>query len=353
MHHLVVNTASPRNFYKRSKHLVRTPIRRKFTLTPVAQSLFDVGNAYKQSLPTMDFFTTTGRGYYSIIAGHSMRRCYLDREAPSHDSSGWSQIWRNNNAFSTSFDSGYVFYNGNYSPAAGMMGGSSFMRAAAYRFNIPSEITQNISSGYNWKISSLKTTLKNHGIVLTSGNAAVSKTQPTRYPVFAQDAAYTILPSSSNWRLGDLYQLGVFNVQGLNNQPIWTLNNNSQDEIYISATRTDACDNRGATNAFPLWITWPSGSVTYNDGHIINAPNPQIVTHETSDNFKTAAAALISGGYFFITITHKVGDSGGDGYTSTDADYPAYYFTSSSGVTDWWLCTRVQIASIEIVFELE
>ena len=93
MNHFVCNTTTPssnRHLYKRSGHLVRTPIIKSYTLLPSGQALYDVGNEYKQVLPTRDFFTTSGSGYYSIIAGHSMRKCYLGRETPSHDSSGWA-----------------------------------------------------------------------------------------------------------------------------------------------------------------------------------------------------------------------------------------------------------------------
>lgn len=112
-----------------------------------------------------------------------MRQAYLGTYTPSHDSQGWQQIWRNNNAFTTANDSGYVFYNGGYSPAKAFAGGAAYMRVPAYRFNLPSGL-----SDYDWSVDSVKVTTKSHGIVIGSGSFGTVKTNPNQYPVMAKNA---------------------------------------------------------------------------------------------------------------------------------------------------------------------
>ena len=357
MNRLVCNKTSPtsnRHLYKRNGHLVRTPIIKTYTLSPSAQQLYDVGNEYKQVLPTRDFFTTTGTGNYAIMAGHSMRKCYLGRETPSHDSSGWAQIWRNNNLYSASTDTGYVFYNGNYSPAMGSMGGAAFIRIPAYKFNIPSDIS---SSDYGWTVQEIKLNFVTHGIVLTSGNAAVKKTNSGQYPVFVMDANTNLLPSNSDWRGNRYLNIGVFSLGTFDTSqtPPRTLYGQCQQTATFPNVRTDSCNNAGSSNGFPLWISWPGGQVTYVDGHIINAPsNPYAFQITANSSFCEAATSLISNGSFLIPIIPNVSDSGSGGSTVTTNDYPYYYSptSSSGGASNWWLCERHLLMSIEITFAL-
>lgn len=351
MHHLVFDKNAPHHLYKKSGHLVRTPISETFTLNPITQMRFDVGNDYKQVIPTRDFYTTTGSGNYAIIAGHSMRKCYLGREIPSHDSSGWAQIWRSNGTFSSIADPGYIFYNGNYSPAWGMMGGASFLSLPAYKFAIPSSIT----TANDWQVTSLKINMATHGVVITSGNAATKKTNSGQYPVFAMDANTTLLPSNSSWRVDGSMNIGIFSEAQLTAVAPMNLFNQCQQTATIPNVRTDACENQGEANGYPYWITWPSGTVTYNDGHVINAPShPYLFQVTANSTMCSAVASLISNGSFYIPLIVPVSDSGSGGSTVTNNDYPNYYISSASGgVTNWWLCERHQIKSIEITFTIE
>lgn len=115
-----------------------------------------------------------------------------------------------------------------------------------------------------------------HGIVITSGSTTVKKAIYGQYPVFAMDANITLLESNSGWRDNYRYlNVGVFGENTLIATNPRILYGQCQQEIAIPNVRTDACANLGATNGFPLWLSWPGGQVTYNDGHIINAPtNP-------------------------------------------------------------------------------
>lgn len=68
----------------------------------------------------------------------------------------------------------------------------------------------------------------------------------------------------------------------------------------------------------------------------------------------SAVAALISSGHFFIPMIPAVSDSGSSGSTVTTNDYPYYYFQSSSGgATNWWLCERHLIKSVDITFVID
>lgn len=337
--------------YRRSGSLVRSPIFKTLTLYPNAQLCHDIGDTYKQVLPTRDFLSQN-TGYYAIDAGHKMRKAYLYRQDPSHDSSGWLQIWRNNNIFGNN-DTGYVFYNGNYSPAWGYMSGAAFIRLAAYRFTVPADYI-----GFGWTIAGMTVTTINHGIVLTSGRAGEKKTQTNRRPVFTMDASSDILPSDSDWRDSTRtgIKMGVFSTafleaNGTASRPM-NLYSQCQHPLTLTNPRTDACDNLGSSCAYPLWITWPDNSVQYADGNIIHARNPYYEVHPVSPEFLSAANGLLSGGSFYVTMIPAVGDSGINERTVTANDYPYYYMTGTnlgpSFPKDWWLCERVQIANVVI-----
>ena len=133
-----------------------------------------------------------------------MRKAYLLRQLPS----GAVQIWRNMNGWTKSSDTGYVFYNCNYSTAAGIVGGAAFIRAAAYRFELPSKY---VPAGAEVSVDSFKITTKHHGVALFSGSCLTKQTISTRMPVFALDASTSLLPSDSPWRRNySVFKFGAF-----------------------------------------------------------------------------------------------------------------------------------------------
>ena len=351
---LVCNKTSPasnRHLYKRSGHLVRTPIKRTLTLQPTGQFLYEVGDEYKQVIPTSDFFTQSGSGYYANIAGHHMRQSYLGTYTPSHDSSGWSQIWRNNNIFTLQNDSGYVFYNGGYSPAKGFAGGAAYMRIPAYKFTLPSGL-----SDYNWTVDSVTLTVKTHGIVIGSGSFGTVKTNSNQYPVLAKNANTTLLPANNDWREARPMDIGVFSISTLDSTPARTMYGQCQDEIEIPNATTDAANNGGTSggNAYQLWNSWSGGQVVYNDGKIINAPtNPASANFTMSATFNQALASLIGDGTFCIAMIPDVGDSGGTGAPISGRDYPYYTGASFGQSNAWWLCERHLITQLQINLALE
>lgn len=329
--------------YNYNRMILRSPILKTITLSPSSYHYYSVGNEYVQNLPTRDFFTTGVTGNYSIVAGHKMRKAYLLRSLPS----GARQIWRDQNASAP--DAGYIYYQGNYSPAMGQIGGSAYIRVPAYGFTIPSSYS-------NWKVNSVVVTTKDHGTVLTSGKASERKTNPNRYPVFAWDASTQILAADSSWRSKQQsFKVGVFNYAGFTGADPVNLYNQCQQDITINLQNTDACANNGASNAFPYWVSWPSGNVRYTDGGIINAPsNPHIQNHTMGAGFTQALNNI--GSQFYITLIGGVGDSGQTSTSITGRDYPDFWFNDTNLPAtfprDWWICERYQITQVKITLML-
>lgn len=194
-----------------------------------------------------------------------MRKSYLLRSMPS----GAVQIWRQNNLFSSTYDSGFVWYGGNYSPAIANTVGAAFIRVPAYNFHLPSKYS-------GWTVDSATLTTLDHGTTMTVGACGQVKTKTSQYPIHPWTASTSVLPADNTWRnKARPFQIGVVDPQTLIRTD--AVNIPVTQSITINMQNTDSIANAGARNAFPLWIDWPGGTVKYTDGCIINAPsNPHI-----------------------------------------------------------------------------
>ena len=133
----------------------------------------------------------TNRGVYAIASGHDCRKAYLGYQYPSPS----DYRFRNNNAWGSLPDTGTMWYNGNWSPAFGAVGGAAFIRVAAYKFSIPDKYR-------NANISNISIETGDIGTVMVCGSpqSSITTRVSDRYPQQAWNIATNILPSNSNLR---------------------------------------------------------------------------------------------------------------------------------------------------------
>lgn len=134
MHHLVFNKNSPYHFYKKSGHLVRTPI--TITLQPDERAVYQVAGTYRQegSVWWADGgFIAQGTVANVREMGYNCLQALL-----SHGD--WRMDWQQ---VTGSHDPEMVWYQGAYATSAPNRGASlqsceAYCQMAAYHFTVPS-----------------------------------------------------------------------------------------------------------------------------------------------------------------------------------------------------------------------
>lgn len=134
MHHFVVNTATPKKqFYKRDRHLVRTPI--KLTLKPDQRAYYSVAGSFTSaSWPEAGFIEQLT--YNNVVAMGAA--CITTLRSPPNANYHWRSV-------TTSHDPETVWYQGGYATSAPNLNAAldsceAYTQLGAYHFTFPSTL---------------------------------------------------------------------------------------------------------------------------------------------------------------------------------------------------------------------
>ena len=318
MPHLVGNGS---HLYRRSSHLVRTPIVKTLSLSPDEMAYYAVAGSYNSAIPTAGFIPDGENWSYIAPVGKLMRRNYACLVGTTHPG---PQIWRQ---VTTSHLPEYIFYQGAWSTAAGNARPEAFMQIPAYHFTIPQKYS-------NFTVSSATLSLIHGGTILQK----MMTRNSGQY--FAANAPTRLLSSDSDWRRSWGIGLGLY--PSLSTDPCY-MHNDVIDTVALDSHLTTGTLNRGGTyNARKIW---ENTFVSYTDGYIPVTDTPWTQSIALSANFN---AALTTGMGGWIVPTHDVAVTSGD--TDTDLDYP--YFNPGSSNPGYWLCVSFWGFSLSVTLSI-
>lgn len=309
INHLVGNGS---HLYRRSSHLVRTPIVKTITLAPDEMAYYDVAGSYNSAMPTAGVIADSEHYSQIALVGKKMRKYYLNQTTrPSQ-----YQIWRQ---VTTSHEPEFIFYQGAYSTAAGNTRPEAFMKLCAYHFTIPAQYAPLAVASATLKITHGGTILQHYG-------ATVQTVVSSYMPQFAANASTSLLEANSEWRTGWVQQFGLY--QTLNNEPS-QMHEQALQDITLDTHLTQGTLNNGVTNGR---LIWDNTYVSYTDGYIpvTNSPWVQSVALEADMLY-----ALNGNRGGWIVGTPNVSTST-NASADTANDYPFYDPGSSNPA--WWLC---------------
>ena len=140
MNHFVINKSN-KHFYKKSSHLVRTPI--TITLQPDEMAFYSVAGVYTSSNWPNGGFLASGSMNSIKTAGESMRNAYLN---PSG-----KQIWRQ---VTSSHQPENMFYQGAWATSVGTGNerGEAYMQLGGYHFTLPQGLAALTCTGMRLKV---------------------------------------------------------------------------------------------------------------------------------------------------------------------------------------------------------
>ena len=136
MHHLVFDKNSPYHLYKKSGHLVRTPI--TITLQPDQRAVYQVAGSYTQQ---GNVWWADG-GFIAQDTVANVRQMGYDCLQALLNHTDWRMGWGD---VSTSHDPEMVWYQGAYATSApnrtaSLMSCEAYCQMAAYHFTVPSSL---------------------------------------------------------------------------------------------------------------------------------------------------------------------------------------------------------------------
>lgn len=320
MSHLVGNGT---HLYRRSSHLVRTPIVKTLSLAPDEMAYYDVAGSYNSNLPTAGFVADGENYTYVTAVGKLMRRNYACLAGTTHPG---PQIWRK---VTTSHQPEFIFYQGAWSTAAGNTRPEAFMKIPAYHFSIPTKYAQ-------FTVTAATLSMQHGGTILQK----MMTRNSGQY--FAANAPTSLLASNSDWRQSWDISLGLHS--SLSTDPCY-MHSSAIDTAALDVNLTQGTLNRGGTyNARKIW---DNTFVSYTDGYIPVTDTPWTQSISLSSSF---AAALTTGmgGWIVPTIPVAVTSGTTDTYGS---DYP--YFTPGSANPGYWLCVSFWGFSLSVTLAID
>lgn len=303
------------HLYKRSSHLLRTPLTKTITLTPDERSWYAVAGEYSNEWPTAGFVTIAGNYRNIPPLGKEMRRHYLD---PSLNR---SQKWRR---VTTAHDPEFVFYQGAYSTSKNTLGGESYMQLCGYHFTIPDKYA-------GFAVSGISVSLTHGGTILTYGNCRGN----TNKAYFAKDFPENQMGSQlGTWKESWAQKFGIFDYL---NDPTEMIRRASDNIVLQTATKSGT-----PTGARDLW--------GYDrDGYIPIASAPYVQTFSLSS---AAANSMNTKRGGWLVGLPEVGISTADNDTDTANDYPIFDNSSYSACAGYWLCCSYWGLSMRITLEI-
>ena len=193
MHHLVFNKNSPYNFYKKSGHLVRTPI--TITLQPDERAVYQVAGSYRQEGSV--WWADTGFIAQGTVANANQMGYDCLQALFAHGD--WRMDWQN---VASSHDPEMVWYQGAYATSApnrtaSLMSCEAYCQMAAYHFTVPSGLQ-------SLDITSATLKFTNGGAIECYQSAANQSSNNKRW------ADSSIIPTPRTWhaQFGVLTSLG-------------------------------------------------------------------------------------------------------------------------------------------------
>ena len=305
MHHLVFNKNSPYHFYKKSGHLVRTPI--TINLNPDQRAVYQVAGKYRQDGDVW----WADEGFVAQGTVTNTRQMGYDCLQALTNHSDWRMGW---GIVNQSHDPEMVWYQGAYATSApnrtaSLMSCEAYCQMAAYHFTVPSGLQ-------SLDITSATLKFVNGGAIVCYQSAA---NQSSNNKLWVNDSA---VQNPRTWYA----QFGVLNSLG----HIQTIAAAPHEEFDLAST---AGTPKGARD---LW----GRTGTNTDGGIPTFTTPVSCSVSMGTATKTAMQNNMQTGFWVAAYFNAT--------VSNLNNYLPYYINSTNG---YWGC--VSLWGLKMQLELD